>query len=425
LDSPLQKLDRYDNAPAEQIRGATRHALRNLVNLAIESDVDLVVIAGDLYDGDWHDQNTGLAFVEQAARLTHAKIPLLVIRGNHDAQNQMTASLPLPKNPDGSEIMLDASKPETRILQDLGIAVHGQSFRTRSVKTNLAAKYPPPVSGLFNLGMLHTGLEGETDHADYAPCSAAELTDKGYDYWALGHVHTRSTYTLEGGPPIVFSGNPQGRHMREQDEKGCILINVDASNRCQYHFEPLDVVRWKECKLETHSLAHRDEVCDAYQDWITGAIEEAEGRLLVTRVRLEGVCPIHQELHRFQERLRSELQAISISAGAGQVWLEDLRLKTNPPTDSTRPIDTEGPAGSLATVLTDLRNDAELGQLLESELAPLHKQLNRGLKADASSQTFSFDDRDWVKELLDSAAADVFGRLHDDTPDSATEEASR
>ena len=105
LDSPLQKLDQYENAPVDRIRSASRRALENMVQLAIAESVDLVVIAGDLYDGDWTDQNTGLFFVNQANQLVSSGIPMAVIRGNHDAMNLMTSSLPLPKNPDGSQIL--------------------------------------------------------------------------------------------------------------------------------------------------------------------------------------------------------------------------------------------------------------------------------------------------------------------------------
>ena len=72
LDSPLRGLERYEGAPVEQIRQATRRALQNLVQLALEERVHFVLIAGDLYDGDWKDYNTGLYFLTQMARLRYA-----------------------------------------------------------------------------------------------------------------------------------------------------------------------------------------------------------------------------------------------------------------------------------------------------------------------------------------------------------------
>ena len=55
LDSPLRGLSAYDDAPAERLRTATREAFQNLVSLAVEERVDFVVIAGDVYDGNWLD----------------------------------------------------------------------------------------------------------------------------------------------------------------------------------------------------------------------------------------------------------------------------------------------------------------------------------------------------------------------------------
>jgi len=59
LDSPLLKLDAYAGAPVGEIRGATRRAFENLVQTAVDEKVAFVLIAGDLYDGDWKDTTRG------------------------------------------------------------------------------------------------------------------------------------------------------------------------------------------------------------------------------------------------------------------------------------------------------------------------------------------------------------------------------
>ena len=48
LDSPFKGLERYEGAPAEKMRQATRRALENLVQLALDEQVKFVLIAGDL-----------------------------------------------------------------------------------------------------------------------------------------------------------------------------------------------------------------------------------------------------------------------------------------------------------------------------------------------------------------------------------------
>ena len=215
IDSPLRGLEKYEGAPVDAIRIAPRQALRNLVDLAIEESAQIVLIAGDLYDGDWRDFNTGLFFVNEIARLVSAGVHVFIARGNHDAQSVITRSLKLPPNVH----VFSADAAETKIVEHLGVAIHGRSFGQRAEYENLAASYPKPAPGLLNVGVLHTSLSGFSDHEPYAPCDVVQLVNAGYDYWALGHIHHRTV--ISESPLIVFPGNLQGRHMRERGAKGC------------------------------------------------------------------------------------------------------------------------------------------------------------------------------------------------------------
>ncbi len=214
LDSPLVGLERYDGAPVDEIRGATRRALENLVRLATEEHASFVLIAGDVYDGDWKDYNTGLFFVKQMARLKEAGISVYLVAGNHDAASVITKSLRMPDN----VAFLSTERPETMLIDRLGIALHGQGFPAREVTEDLSIAYPDAMAGMFNIGLLHTSVDGRSGHEPYAPCTLDGLRSKGYDYWALGHVHAREV--LSEDPWIVFPGNMQGRHVRETGPKG-------------------------------------------------------------------------------------------------------------------------------------------------------------------------------------------------------------
>ena len=181
LDSPLQKLEQYEGAPVRELRQATRRAFENLIELAIAEKVDFVLIAGDLYDGDWKDYNTGLYFISRITKLNDANIPVYIITGNHDAASAITKTLRLPDNVK----MFPTDKPCTFKLEEVGVAIHGQGFATPAVKKDLSAGYPVAVAGYFNIGMLHTCATGREGHEPYAPCTVAALESKGYDYWAL------------------------------------------------------------------------------------------------------------------------------------------------------------------------------------------------------------------------------------------------
>src|SRR3989339_81166 len=129
LDSPLRGLEGYADAPVEQIRQATRRAFDNLIELAIEEQVAFVLLAGDLYDGEWKDYHTGLFFIDRLSRLRKEKIMVFLASGHHDAASQITKALRLPDN-----VHLFSTKhPETIILEELGVAVHGQGYHTRAL----------------------------------------------------------------------------------------------------------------------------------------------------------------------------------------------------------------------------------------------------------------------------------------------------
>src|SRR5208337_4853045 len=147
LDSPLRGLSRYESAPVESIRDACRRAFKNLVDLAIAEKVAFVLLAGDLYDGDWKDYSTGIFLSQQMGRLHQHNILVFAVAGNHDAANRMTRALDTPPNMK----MLSTRRAETIKLDDLGVAIHGRSFGSQHVNENLVATFDTAEKGMFNI----------------------------------------------------------------------------------------------------------------------------------------------------------------------------------------------------------------------------------------------------------------------------------
>lgn len=328
LDSPLRGLDADATAPALRIRQASREALGNLVDLAIAEQVNVVIVAGDLYDGDWQDVRTGQALVAAFGRLTRAGIRIVAIRGNHDADSVLTRNLRLP---DGATLLAHKT-PETLCFDDLGLAFHGQSFATRAVTENIARAYPAPLPGLFNIGLLHTAAGGSTAHANYAPCSIEQLAGHGYDYWALGHVHERAVLHQE--PWIVFPGNLQGRHINEPGAKGASLVTVRDGRVAEVVHRALDTVRWQRLTIDCAGAPDRQAVLDRVRRALRPALDAAEGRLLALRLSLEGACPAHLELVRDAAATRGHIQSAGLElATEAELWIEAARIRTRPMLD--------------------------------------------------------------------------------------------
>lgn len=361
LDSPLRGLERYEGAPVERLREATRRALQNLVELALDTPVDLVLIAGDLYDGDWEDFQTGLFFARQAARLDRAGIPMVIVAGNHDAANRMSRQLPLPPS---TTLMLPGQAQTVR-LDQLKVAVHGQSFGEQATGENLAAGYPRAVRGWFNIGLLHTSLTGREGHDVYAPCSLEHLCAKGYDYWALGHVHRYEVVSQD--PPVVFSGNLQGRHIRETGPKGCVLVEVEG-RKVQWKFVPLDVVRWEECLVNAEGAEDETELLERIRQRLAEGTPQAAGRLRAVRVRLEGPTPLHAALAGQQESWTAKVRSLAFEVDAEGLWVQRLVVETRPPFQWNPEQWADSPLGELLACVAELQAAPErLATIVEEE----------------------------------------------------------
>ncbi|MEA2600589.1 MAG: repair protein SbcD/Mre11 [Acidobacteriota bacterium] len=369
LDSPLKGLERYEGAPVEEIRGATRRAFMNLVKLAIDEEAAFVLLAGDLYDGDWKDYNTGLFFISQMRRLEAAGIPAFVIAGNHDAASQITKVLRTPDN----VRVLNTKKAETIRLEEIGVAVHGQGFANASVLEDLSAGYPAADPYLFNVGMLHTSLDGRPGHYSYAPCTMDGLRSKGYQYWALGHVHAREIVARD--PWIVFPGVLQGRHVRETGAKGAMLVTVEDREVVSVEPRDLDVLRWAVCAVDLTGAAMMDRALEIVGEALEREVEGADGRTLAVRIEMGGACEIHEELRRDSERWNQEVRALATRFGGDGVWIERIVLRTRRAEELDPVLDREDALGGLAASIRELEGDDVRLISLAEELADLKRKL--------------------------------------------------
>ncbi len=369
LDSPLRGLLRYEGAPVDEIRNATRRAFDNLIDLAINEDVAFVLLAGDLYDGDWKDYNTGLYFMERMGQLREAGIQVFMVAGNHDAASQLTKHLRLPDNVK----MFGTRTPERVIVDNLPVAIYGQGFANRVVTEDLSQGYPQGDPQLLNIGLLHTCLDGKPGHEPYAPCTVDGLRSKGYQYWALGHIHKREEVSRD--PWIVFPGNIQGRHIRETGPKGCTVVTAHHGEVTRVEHRDLDVLRWSRCEIDVQDSQTVDDVYDQVRQALEQMIDTAEGRPLATRLVLQGACAIHSRLHAELEHWTQEFRALASTLGGSGIWLEKVSLHTKPAISVENTLSRHDALGSLLRGIRDMELDDSAVADLAHDLSGLRQKL--------------------------------------------------
>ncbi|WP_158743021.1 DNA repair exonuclease [Acidisphaera sp. L21] len=321
LDSPLAGMARRQPELEALVRTCTRDAFTNLVDAAITNEADVLLIAGDLYDAEQRNYETGLFFAREMQRLSR---PCVVIHGNHDSASQITKSLQPPPN----VTILPARRPDTAYFPELGLAVHGQSFGSRAEAEELAGSYPKRVEGAFNVGLLHSSMENPGQHARYAPCRVGTLLARNYDYWALGHIHTRAT--LHEAPWIHFPGNIQGRHVRETGPRGATLVEVDDDHRVRsLTFLPTDVLRWAVADIDASGHGSMEALTTIIRFELDVAARAAEGRPVVVRIVLRGQTPLHAALLADPADIDAQCRAAATAIGP-DVHVEAVKLRTTP-----------------------------------------------------------------------------------------------
>jgi len=403
LDSPLRGLRARAGDRGHEIADAPRLAFVKLIDFTIEQKVDLLLLAGDNWDGGHSDYGSLLFFADQMTRLNRQGIRVVMIQGNHDAENQLR--LTMPEN----VRMMSSRSPHSEIFTDLGAVIHGQSYPRRDVTENLAAKYPPAKPGMLNIGLLHTAVTGHSGaHRSYAPCTVEDLWDKSYDYWALGHVHAR--VELSRDPWIVYPGNLQTRMMREAGDKGATLVTVRNGRIDEVEHVPLDVVRWLPAEVDMTGCTTPDGLAGLVTEKLQDAIHAADGRMVVARVLLRGTTDLHQALKANADRwLEAEIERASLEFD--NLWLEQVIVTTRAG-GTGRPAEGD-PLFEIGRTVEALRTNAQereklrgqIGEVIEKLVPSLGELVGQGPDGEPVDRDALLD------SVLDDARDMLLGRL--------------
>lgn len=404
LDSPLRSLALRDPELAEVIGNATRRAFVGIIDLCLAEQVDALLLAGDLYDGDQTSMKTARFLAEQLRRLHQAGIQTFVIRGNHDALSRITKELSFPDS-----VRLFGGRADAIAVDRAGIgfavSVHGISFARAHAPESLLPRFKPPAEGAVNIALMHTSLAGAPGHDNYAPCPLADLDAAGFDYWALGHIHKRSV--AQGRAMVVMAGMPQGRDINESGAKSVTLVTIADDRSIRVEERVTSVAQFELVPVDVTGIEDwRDMVAEITKE-LQSVRDQVVSEHLVARLRLTGMTKLAWRIRRDRDLVKAE--AADRAFVIGKSWIDKVELDCHAPGVAAGPV--ADPVAELrrlvaAEIVESAAYQAEVAEIaneLRTQLPP-ESRLMLGADEDAFKAV--------IAALVKEGAEDVLARLH-------------
>jgi len=370
LDSPFKGITADNPAIADSVSSATFDAFNALIDLCIQKQVEFLLIAGDIYDGADRSLRAQLRFRDGLDRLAKNKIDSFVVHGNHDPFDSRSSAIEWPNKVH----FFDCQKAETKAFERDGTPIaliSGVSHSRRKETQNLTRKFAQETSELFHIGLLHCNVGSHAGYDPYAPCELSDLVDLGMDYWALGHVHEKAILCTD--PHVVYSGNTQGRSIREDGERGCYLVTVNERSIANFEFHPLDVVRWVHTTVSIDGIMTLDRLDAALSGAVQSLTQDTDSRSVVCRIEIVGRGPMYDELQK--ENAVDDLLGRTrdnFAAESPFVWVQEIEINCRPEVDLEKRRESKDFLGQVLRIVQETRNSKNrTSELLESALSEL------------------------------------------------------
>jgi exonuclease SbcD len=216
-------------------RDQLRATFKNVITTAIDKRVNIVLIAGDLFDTNQQPQRNIDLVIEQFNLLGSNNIPVCLIPGTHDSLDSSSIYRKVDFEGKCSNLKIFADKDVSyKEYPDLSLTVYGKPNLSNRSYTSPLEGLKPLTSSKFHIAMAHGSLHipekiAEDDHV----FKLEEIKASGMDYLALGHWHR--VYRCSEKPPAWYSGPPEW--IPDQRERGAVLL-VSLSDAGEVEVEP-------------------------------------------------------------------------------------------------------------------------------------------------------------------------------------------
>ncbi|GGD00668.1 metallophosphoesterase family protein [Enterococcus wangshanyuanii] len=326
LDRSFEGLRNIPKSLAESLQKANQEAVTSIVDIAIKNQVDLVIFAGDTFHQSRTSIRTQAFFIDEMKRLEQAKIPVVLSFGNHDYYVSERYWFEFPDN----LLLFQKEQVETHYLMTKDqekVAISGFSYQHSWINEHKLSEFPTKdVNADLHIGIYHGDIQSNGQQS-YAPFSFSEMKAKGYDYWALGHIHQPQVVSAD--PLIVYPGTPQGHTKKERNLQGVAIISI-ASGHATVRFEPVAQVVWQVESYSLKQVASLQEALTVITDHLVNGNKE-QGQLLLKELQLTDTEHLGDEFQRSYANgeLLSYLQTTVMSQTTQETFLFQIKLVKN------------------------------------------------------------------------------------------------
>lgn len=247
----------YLRTKAKQRRSEILMTLEKIVNICKNEHIELMLIAGDLFDSN-HIENSAIRQVKHL----FAEIPdtfIAISAGNHD---YITSDSPYVTSKWPANVHIFGTEMESVVIPQKDVRVWGNSFSTPYLERPLIRNIDIPNDGLINIMVMHGDFVSENQSSKYNPITKSNLSYSGMDYVALGHIHQSSSVHQVNRTFFAYSGCPESQGFDETGLKG-VYTGTVSKGYCNLSFRP---VQYRICitmQVDITGLKTQNEFIDA------------------------------------------------------------------------------------------------------------------------------------------------------------------
>lgn len=270
---------------AVQRRDEQMQTFEKIIDLCNQTDADILLIAGDLFDSSFVSERIVNAVEAGFKKLKRTLV--FIAAGNHDPAS---VDSPYTTRSWPENVGLFTGDTACYELDDINVRVWGCGFTKNYEIQPMSMKQPASADGFINLMVLHGEKIANSQASEYRPISQSFIESSAMDYIALGHTHMPTEPIRAGKTYYAYSGSPEPLGFDETGVHGVWFLQF-SSGGVDYDFVDLSCRRYAVEKVDVSEASSQEEIAALIQTLLLKKYGE-EWKKNLYQIKLTGLLPV-------------------------------------------------------------------------------------------------------------------------------------